>query len=76
MTRNELRLCVLAYLSTLEPIEGSFARNEVSFAIVALQDSVPSEVPEQSSSDSEWIHMCHISVAILDKSPLQGVIFK
>ena len=43
VTRDELRLCELAYLSTLEAIEGSFARNEVSFAIVARQDSSLSE---------------------------------
>ena len=28
----------------------------------------------RDSRYSEWIHMCYISVAILDKSPLQGVI--
>ena len=38
VTRNELRLCVL---------DPSFARNKVSLAIVALQDSVSSDLPEQ-----------------------------
>ena len=54
VTRNELRLCVLAYLFYLEAIEGSFARNGVSLAIVARR-IYASDMLSRDSCDLEWL---------------------
>ena len=51
VTRNELRLCVLAYLFYFE---GSFARNEVSLAIVARRRDA-SDMLSRDSCDLEWL---------------------
>ena len=51
----------------LEAIEGSFARNEVSFAIVARQDSSFLKCLSRDSSDSEWIQMCYMICHIREK---------
>ena len=76
VTRDELRLCVLAYLSTriypsklqkVASLETKF-RSLSSLGRIALYLKCQS----RDRADSEWIQRCCTTVAILDKFPLQG----